>query len=319
MSSAVVEQFVQLFEQNCAGASTLSLVLFEYVVTFPEEVNTVWRRKFTWTSILLLSMRWIMVLSQVAAWFPMSEKTCNPYSVVLAVLNNIAYAQVALFTAHRISSIWSQTCHCKPLFFVVLILGCVPIASNIVLYFNWTVIYTGAPFFICTTFNNLSGGVGLAGTAAVLRPLSVKIADYAIVLIFTVARTFHMLRHQRYANIARPSLTQCLVRDGTLYLLAMLSLNIAQMATSATPGDIVLIFLQPMPLLLASRFTLNLRMVGADRDPTALDMGGVSGLSTSARTPSTLIFRDLAQPLRHNQMESFLWEDDNAEVEIRGE
>ncbi|GJE88864.1 hypothetical protein PsYK624_049510 [Phanerochaete sordida] len=37
------------------------IVLYEYAVTLPQEVEAVWKREWTATSILLLTIRWTMV------------------------------------------------------------------------------------------------------------------------------------------------------------------------------------------------------------------------------------------------------------------
>jgi hypothetical protein len=53
------------------------LVLYEYVITFEQEVSTIWKRRFTATSILLLSTRWVLVLSQIVPFIPSTPKVCG--------------------------------------------------------------------------------------------------------------------------------------------------------------------------------------------------------------------------------------------------
>ena len=39
----------------------IAIVVYEYIITFYDEIKTVWKRRWTATSFLLLSIRWIMV------------------------------------------------------------------------------------------------------------------------------------------------------------------------------------------------------------------------------------------------------------------
>ena len=51
-----------------------ALTAHEYVMTLDQEVAAVWRRKWTASSLLLLSVRWVMVFVQVALCIPASSK-----------------------------------------------------------------------------------------------------------------------------------------------------------------------------------------------------------------------------------------------------
>lgn len=54
-----------------------ALVAYEYIITLDQEISTVWGRKRTASSALLLSIRWVMVLNQVVSYIPVSPKVCN--------------------------------------------------------------------------------------------------------------------------------------------------------------------------------------------------------------------------------------------------
>ncbi|EKM56265.1 uncharacterized protein PHACADRAFT_253302 [Phanerochaete carnosa HHB-10118-sp] len=40
-------------------------MVYEFAVTLDQEIAVVWKRKFTATSLLLLSIRWLMVLAPI--------------------------------------------------------------------------------------------------------------------------------------------------------------------------------------------------------------------------------------------------------------
>lgn len=46
------------------------ILVYDYVLTFAQEVTTVWRRKMTATSLLLVTTRWVMVLQAVVQFVP---------------------------------------------------------------------------------------------------------------------------------------------------------------------------------------------------------------------------------------------------------
>lgn len=61
----------------------IALALYEYVVTFSQEVTTVWQRRKTATSILLVATRWTMVLNAVVILIesPKEVSRCVPRSM----------------------------------------------------------------------------------------------------------------------------------------------------------------------------------------------------------------------------------------------
>ena len=60
-----------------------ALVAYEYFFTIDQEVNTVWKRKLTLSSVLLISIRWAMVLNQVPPWIPPFPKVFSIHLLVI--------------------------------------------------------------------------------------------------------------------------------------------------------------------------------------------------------------------------------------------
>ena len=56
------------------------LVVYEYIITFNQEVAQVWKRRPTATALLLLSTRWIMVLGPLIDILPSEPNTCKQSS-----------------------------------------------------------------------------------------------------------------------------------------------------------------------------------------------------------------------------------------------
>ena len=55
----------------------IALVVYEYVITLDQEISTIWKREWTMSSALLLSIRWAMLLNQIVAYVPASENVCS--------------------------------------------------------------------------------------------------------------------------------------------------------------------------------------------------------------------------------------------------
>ena len=53
-------------ETNCASFSLAVIAFYEYIITFDQELNLVWRRKWTISTILFVIMRYLMLF--IALW-----------------------------------------------------------------------------------------------------------------------------------------------------------------------------------------------------------------------------------------------------------
>ena len=51
----------------------LALVAYEYLITFQQEIDTVWKRKLNTTSLLLLGVRWVMLALTIFNFILMSK------------------------------------------------------------------------------------------------------------------------------------------------------------------------------------------------------------------------------------------------------
>ena len=65
-------------------------MVYEYAITFHQEMATVWRRPLNLTSLLLLSTRYTLIMAQLITWFPLSVTVGNSHlhhdsSVYLAI------------------------------------------------------------------------------------------------------------------------------------------------------------------------------------------------------------------------------------------
>ncbi|KAI0758527.1 hypothetical protein BC629DRAFT_1550788 [Irpex lacteus] len=93
--------------------------------------------------------------------------------------------------------------------------------------------------------------------------ICVLLSDMGVLLI-TWTKTFGSIRQLRKMHIA--SVTECLVRDGTLYFIAMLGLNICALVVQDL--TLILSVVHTISAVLISRFLLDLRGI---QNATRLD------------------------------------------------
>ncbi|GJE84685.1 hypothetical protein PsYK624_007610 [Phanerochaete sordida] len=72
MASFSIQALTLLIDGTYSTVATTALVAYEFLITIQLEIDTVWRRPWTATSLLLLSTRWVMVLSAVLNLVPHS-------------------------------------------------------------------------------------------------------------------------------------------------------------------------------------------------------------------------------------------------------
>jgi len=149
---------------------------------------------------------------------------------------------------------------------VVFLLSMAPFATN--LYNIITTIPTASVFI--TADNDLCIYL-IPTTAMILESISrgsLILAD-AIVIAITWRETYATKMAAASAGLETP-LTLILLRDGTLYFLALLALNAAQLGSYlATQGNLGLSFVSAgLSSIIVSRFLLNLRIAGSLEEET---------------------------------------------------
>ncbi|GJE96337.1 hypothetical protein PsYK624_125310 [Phanerochaete sordida] len=96
------------------------------------------------------------------------------------------------------------------------------------------------------------------------------------------------------------SVATILLRDGTLYFIALLAINAFQAATPKTTsleGGYINEILEFMPPVLVQRFIMNLRRPDSEEHEAAAGQSG-TGSSINFRPPSTFL-GNLGEPLDH--------------------
>ncbi|THH00151.1 hypothetical protein EW026_g2343 [Hermanssonia centrifuga] len=193
--------------------SVTALVTYEYVITIHNEITMVWRKKWTIATWLFILNRYLLIAYTLL--------TVVPYSAQFSNLVNLAqFIVFALFSALRAFVIYNFNI---PILVLVFLLNIVPVATNI-----WSTSTGSVP--IPSTYLPTS----ILTVMAILTGLAM-IAGDVVVLIVTWITTYKPLREARELKISN-TLGGVFLRDGTLYFIALLTLNIAQICFQNIPS-----------------------------------------------------------------------------------
>lgn len=273
-------------------ATTVLLPIHEFIITLDQEVTVVWMRdnKLSLGSILLVSTRWCVVLTAIMVPFPTSTMTsCKIQLIASRFFLCAGFAQVAVFSALRVSAIWGRN---WLLFLVVSVLGLVPVVPNAYVVATWTYSFdTGS--CIATTRLSLRTIVILG----LITRVSVIIAD-VLVLVLTWVKTYEQVVSARRLGQTM-SVSICLLRDGTIYFVILLALNLFALltVTTLTSKSVFDTPVVTIPPILVSRFILNLRQVDGNGG-TRTD-GRLPDFSAPQFEVADSVFGNFGEPLEH--------------------
>ncbi|EKM54052.1 uncharacterized protein PHACADRAFT_209878 [Phanerochaete carnosa HHB-10118-sp] len=208
-------------------------------------------------------------------------QVCPQSEILSWIFSLIGYLQIALFSALRVFAIWNRSYVWSLMVFT---LSMVPFATN--LYAAVEAEYTsiqvldrliGVTCIQEPLFSAQTHRIGTLRVTSTTRGLLV-LAD-TIVLVLTWIKTFRHWKNARHLKM-RSSVTTCLLRGGTLYFIALLAINIAQLLTYGSSGapSFLNMFITTLPPVLIGRFMINLRTAGSETGPDYSVSEGQSAL-----------------------------------------
>lgn len=133
--------------------------------------------------------------------------------------------------------------------------------------------------------------------------ISVIIAD-VLVLILTWVKTYEQVVNASRSG-QKMSVSMCLFRDGTIYFLILLVINVLALytnrrSTGNSVNSALDLFITSIPPILVNRFMLNLRQI--DSKNSTHTIGRLSRFSAPQfhATVASSIFGNFGEPLEHN-------------------
>ncbi|KAK7046509.1 hypothetical protein R3P38DRAFT_3257848 [Favolaschia claudopus] len=217
------------FAFACCSIAAVALLIWDWIITIPAEVRRVWSRKMSGSTVLYACLRYGTLFEKItvlllASWY-LTPHVCNiavRVQIFPMIVRTIGYGS---FSSLRVLALSGRNWYLAILVFLL----CLP--SAITPAYVYAHQYSPA-------VDSYGCQLAYMASATVHDRLRIGgiIADLlseCIVITVTVFRTFGM-RHFRNGESSfdgknRPGLASLLLRDGTVYFLALLVLSLADM------------------------------------------------------------------------------------------
>ncbi|CDO71086.1 hypothetical protein BN946_scf184844.g90 [Trametes cinnabarina] len=301
-----------------------ALLFVDWFMTFTDEVQRIWKGRFTGATVIFLITRYVaiaerinFVVSVVLPALSNQVRTCRQSG-----LQNISYLMFGVFIMLRVRGIWGKGWF--PLAFLAVL---TPVRTAIYLFMqtHYTPVALGVPLYGCGAEYNLSD--------ITFRAISATTID-TTVIILTWVRTIGVKRESHRLGMRTPIVT-LLLRDGTIYFLVILFIQIFGVVSTTIGSTFILwdvwpLFEQVFTVIFLCRFMLNLRgvyLADSTRNPANTDEFGIN---TPTNDGGTIHFASIvgnlgapvntfgvatdSYPVSNNNMSTDDMEDDSVEM-----
>ncbi|EIW58126.1 uncharacterized protein TRAVEDRAFT_148174, partial [Trametes versicolor FP-101664 SS1] len=271
-ASATIEVYNSLYVDNRCLIAVMALLAYEFLITFDQEVEMFWVRKMTGASVLFLSNRYLLLLGYILVmceYIPMSDTSCAQMVKAQSVIHFLQYLPWAAFSGLRAFALNGQS---WPLPTLIFLLSLMPMGVNFAQY-SFGLTGSHDPTFGCLVEVNLT--VPQAKTVTILSRVPLIVADILVIAVtwFTMRR--RVLRDE--PGFRSPlTLSTILLRDGTIYFIILLILNVLHLTLTMIslvipfdPSSQVTTVTEPVTAVLVSRFLIDLQT--ASRKTLRLD------------------------------------------------
>ncbi|KAI0695058.1 hypothetical protein C8T65DRAFT_744167 [Cerioporus squamosus] len=286
-AAAIVALFNQAYTAEYCDMAASVIFLYEVIVTFDREVACFWTaRKRGLSALLFLANKWITVtvsaltLAQLASFssvqrfvsffeFPsdaghsaLDVRSCTSFSLAGTAMSILQNVPGAVFSALR-GYVLSRS---KLLGLIIIILSLAPVGANLA-QFGYHISGELFPPFGCAVTDETTESIDLKRKLSIVLSSRVPliIADVLVIYItWTKLSSRDTLRGVRQSK--RLSLSDILLRGGTIYFIALFILNVLHLILSvnavvifADGGSYITTFTAPITAILISRFLLELQ------------------------------------------------------------
>ncbi|KAI0804508.1 hypothetical protein BC629DRAFT_1590775 [Irpex lacteus] len=252
------------------------LYFFESIITFSQEVEVVWCRKWTATTWLYAFTRYTSLLFSIWIFIPTTQKKyvfdgCQSDQYIIDAFELIQYVCFASFSALRVYALLNGKIIIAV---VVFLLNLVPLVTNLRRGVGHRTLHIISDFVSQSPVNTCVISLAYRITVvtdprlrtqivSLVTRVSVIVGDVLLIAV-TWFKTARLYKDARKLNVKAP-LATLLFRDGTFYFIILLILNILQIIEqnntvlySLTLSTSLQIVMTPV---IICRFILDLRQV----------------------------------------------------------
>ncbi|KAI0718685.1 hypothetical protein C8T65DRAFT_737040 [Cerioporus squamosus] len=262
---------------SCAATA---LVLYEHVITLGMEVQQVWKREISGATVLFVLTRYMTLLNRVFVTISLSS-IHSPEAVSTSILVVVMSAIAAV----RVYALWSRDIR---LFVVVMVAGTFPALTNLFFRSASSVYIIPTALYSCQVAPTAMSAS--AYTALSIATRTVAIFSDGLVVVLTWIKTYRVFVLTRKISF-RTNYSALILRDGTLYFLAVCVLNLVAIIYIMDVGaNLLNDMIVTLSSLLMARFLLNLRD-HRSRTEDIIYVAETTGKGTMGTSPvSTLRF-----------------------------
>ncbi|KAI0711945.1 hypothetical protein C8T65DRAFT_739401 [Cerioporus squamosus] len=268
-ADAATALFSSIYTEHYCQMAACILFIYDAFVTFEREVACFWAKRGG-ASLLFFANRWISMTLYIMVLvgfvtFPSDKRLVYGHA-------ELKFVPAAIFSALR-AYVLSRS---KLLGLLVLTLSLVPVGANAAVY-GYQLSGENFPPFGCLQTGDVNATVGYCSHAMahthpenyaviIISRVPLIVADVLLIYItWAKLDSRGALRDMRQSK--RLSLSDVLFRDGTMYFVVLLILNVLHLVLSATAiatnseSSYVSYFTGPLTATLISRFLLDLQEV----------------------------------------------------------
>ncbi|KAI0718679.1 hypothetical protein C8T65DRAFT_637749 [Cerioporus squamosus] len=263
--------------------NTTVLLFADTFFTFTEEVQRIWRRRFTGATLIFVITRWVAVAERIVLVISVvlptvQNKSCVPVMRMDDILTDISYLMFGVFMMLRVRGVWGGAW--APLLFIALL---TPVRTIISIYIqtHYDPIAFGAPIYGCGAAVNIGNHNYIM--------LSGMTIDTAVILL-TWHKTWAIKRESRRVGIDTPYVTIILF----IQTFGIISIS------DFVLFDVWPYFDQVFTVVFLTRFMLNLRgvyLVDSDDVPDPNNLNADPTATISGVRFSSSIVGNMGAPL----------------------
>ncbi|KAJ3554329.1 hypothetical protein NM688_g3169 [Phlebia brevispora] len=287
--SVIVAEYQANLANNYTTCLTTTLACYEYFSLLEEECRFI-RRKWNSATWIFLANRYLMLVTVITLIAPLYvHQTCYNSALqgFLTAITTLPGIVAAIFSGLRIFALLRRNYVMGSLVFC---LGMVPVVGGFYIIAHTIYYYVSDPVLGDSCYGTFDippmipfygkQVIGVAGRVSVI------VADITVI-VATFSQTY---RHVRMSSaIGLRGIGTTLLRDGSIYFIALTILNIARLLVSTIPswqsGDPVADVTDILQPILISRFIVNLRQVDEDCN------GEASRFRSQSQFPTFPVFR----------------------------
>ncbi|KAM5543473.1 hypothetical protein V8D89_002724 [Ganoderma adspersum] len=238
-------------------AST-ALVFYEYAITIGLEAQQIWNREVSVATALFVLTRYITLLDRlfviISVLTSYSFEACTVLTWVQAITTSMLIVVISAIAAVRIFALWSRDWR---LFALIMIPGLFPALTNLYLRSVSAVVPVPSNLYTFRTVPTAMSALTYKNLSIAARVVSI-LADGTVVML-TWLKTYRIFVLTKGMAL-RTNYSTLILRDGTLYFLAVCVLNaIAIVYIMHTSSNLLNDIIVTLSSILMSRFLLNLR------------------------------------------------------------